>query len=460
MGVDPNDPYASLEGAARLMSNYLKQYQGDYGKALAAYNAGPGNVAKYGGVPPFEETQRYVKTILGTRDTGPYQPNVQESLERVGQGIAPRDISQIGDRQLAIRRLTPHVALLPLSGCSRFGRIEFAGSRRLSKELGWTEGQGMAGLQSEKALMDRLGVATKVVGGAQWDAFAKEAHSGNPVTISTGAHYFFADSFDPGSGAFHVGRSGTDLVGGKEWMTRGEIEAAAQRLGGGTVQGALFADNPSVPSKSAAGSKRAPAPLVAGVQAEQSQRAAFQVIGDTLERGKQAVSQVVGDLQMASSGESRALTPTMQPTPSDMLTNPPVQQAPSTPPVTPSNLPPAQETLSQSPLARAFQAPDRSLTAAISRLRPTRSPVPLRGEAAQPAQPPPPLAECGILPSLGAARRHPAWRQPGRAGCARARHEAASTTGVARALDAASGAVARGDRQCASLGGALGMLRG
>src|SRR5439155_19873724 len=42
MGVDPSDPYASLDGAARLMKQHLDHYGGDYSRALAAYNAGPG----------------------------------------------------------------------------------------------------------------------------------------------------------------------------------------------------------------------------------------------------------------------------------------------------------------------------------------------------------------------------------------------------------------------------------
>lgn len=65
-GVDATNPQASLDYAANLMAGYLRQY-GDYPTALAAYNAGPGNVAKFGGVPPFEETQRYVKTILNNQ---------------------------------------------------------------------------------------------------------------------------------------------------------------------------------------------------------------------------------------------------------------------------------------------------------------------------------------------------------------------------------------------------------
>tara|TARA_R110000803_G_scaffold95820_2_gene163922 strand:+ start:202 stop:1689 length:1488 start_codon:yes stop_codon:yes gene_type:complete len=65
LGVDPNDPVQNLTGGAR----YLRQQLDAFGTpelALAAYNAGPGNVRKYGGVPPFKETQNYVSTILGT----------------------------------------------------------------------------------------------------------------------------------------------------------------------------------------------------------------------------------------------------------------------------------------------------------------------------------------------------------------------------------------------------------
>lgn len=63
--VDPMDPYAALTYAATWMKSLLGQYGGDWAKALAAYNAGPKAVADYGGVPPFQETQDYVRIILG-----------------------------------------------------------------------------------------------------------------------------------------------------------------------------------------------------------------------------------------------------------------------------------------------------------------------------------------------------------------------------------------------------------
>lgn len=64
LGVDPTDPAQNLDGAARYLRQQYDQF-GDWGTALAAYNAGPGNVQKYGGIPPFEETQNYVGKILG-----------------------------------------------------------------------------------------------------------------------------------------------------------------------------------------------------------------------------------------------------------------------------------------------------------------------------------------------------------------------------------------------------------
>ncbi len=64
LGVDPWNPTQNLEGGAR----YLRQQYNSFGRwdlALAAYNAGPGAVQQYGGIPPFAETQNYVRVIWG-----------------------------------------------------------------------------------------------------------------------------------------------------------------------------------------------------------------------------------------------------------------------------------------------------------------------------------------------------------------------------------------------------------
>lgn len=65
LGVnDAFDPEQNIAGGTKYLSNLLNQYNGNKELALAAYNAGSGAVKKYGGVPPYTETQNYVKNIL------------------------------------------------------------------------------------------------------------------------------------------------------------------------------------------------------------------------------------------------------------------------------------------------------------------------------------------------------------------------------------------------------------
>ena len=66
LGVtDPFDPRQNIMAGSKYLSALLAYQGGDVPLALASYNAGPGAVARYGGIPPFEETERYVKTIVG-----------------------------------------------------------------------------------------------------------------------------------------------------------------------------------------------------------------------------------------------------------------------------------------------------------------------------------------------------------------------------------------------------------
>ncbi len=65
LGVDPTDPAQALDGGARYLRQQLDRFGGDERLALAAYNAGPGAVARAGGIPPYAETQQYVERVLG-----------------------------------------------------------------------------------------------------------------------------------------------------------------------------------------------------------------------------------------------------------------------------------------------------------------------------------------------------------------------------------------------------------
>ena len=63
LGVDPLDPASAIDGAAKYLSSLTKQF-GSTELALAAYNSGPGTVNRHGGIPPYPETQNYVRSVM------------------------------------------------------------------------------------------------------------------------------------------------------------------------------------------------------------------------------------------------------------------------------------------------------------------------------------------------------------------------------------------------------------
>jgi soluble lytic murein transglycosylase-like protein len=64
LGVDPHTPQQNVRGGARYLRAMLTEFDGDLVRAIAAYNAGPEAVRRYGGVPPYPETRAYVAAVL------------------------------------------------------------------------------------------------------------------------------------------------------------------------------------------------------------------------------------------------------------------------------------------------------------------------------------------------------------------------------------------------------------
>jgi soluble lytic murein transglycosylase-like protein len=75
LGVkNPYDPAQNVAGGTRYLRSLLDRFNGDTRLAVAAYNAGPGAVEKYGDVPPYAETRNYVQNVLGSLDRYRAQP--------------------------------------------------------------------------------------------------------------------------------------------------------------------------------------------------------------------------------------------------------------------------------------------------------------------------------------------------------------------------------------------------
>lgn len=83
LGVNPYDARDNIRGGAKYLRQMIDYFNGDVTKAVAAYNAGPGAVEEYGGVPPYEETQNYVKKVLGAEGAG---ADPASFFFRTGQG--------------------------------------------------------------------------------------------------------------------------------------------------------------------------------------------------------------------------------------------------------------------------------------------------------------------------------------------------------------------------------------
>ncbi len=105
--LDSFDPVDNIQGGAKYLKYLLDLYKGDYPLALAAYNAGEKAVAKYGGVPPYRETQNYVaqvkKRLDSAKPPAPAKPEVR-AVETASD--EPHHILEVVETDGAVRYVT------------------------------------------------------------------------------------------------------------------------------------------------------------------------------------------------------------------------------------------------------------------------------------------------------------------------------------------------------------------
>lgn len=223
LGVNIDEFWSSAEeqilGAAALMRQYLQTY-GNYQDALTAYNAGPGAV----GGPLSAETVKYHNDIGAPVGNvmarfHPAGPATRTQFELVDQGLTA---------DAAAAFCGPYAAMLFANAVGRYPTATEA--QQLAAKVGWTPGAGMAGIQSELALMRSMGL--NVVQQMATPSNVNAAlGGGHPIAISTPQHYYEATG-GTAEGGLNVGATGTALKGGKAVMTLDEIQALSGPLQG------------------------------------------------------------------------------------------------------------------------------------------------------------------------------------------------------------------------------------
>lgn len=231
----------------------------------------------------------------------------------VGSGVTVPNQFGIGLSQADAAAFCGPVAAMALAARYGNGNIPLDAVRQAAVESGWTPQNGMAGVASEQKLAEKLGVKTRLEQNVDWSNVQHDAQNGNPVVISTPAHYFVIDAYDPKTGSYHVGQSGLALRGGSDWMTPEQMSAQSQRIAGaGGFSGALYVDNPNASGPSVA--ERTPQQNAPQQNAPASDDLGQHVLGllgnglSAIGQAKDTAIQTLGDVRDQAAGAIKSAT--------------------------------------------------------------------------------------------------------------------------------------------------------
>jgi len=145
--VDPDQPSANVRGGAAYLSWLLGRYDGDVIKSLAAYNAGPAAVDRYGGLPPYRETRAYVQAVLNRYS---HMTSLPHAVRKLQDTPVKSNITRVLAASVAVAAATPASAQVASNP---------AGSGPILAALEWVQGTLLGTLATTAAV-----IAVAVVG--------------------------------------------------------------------------------------------------------------------------------------------------------------------------------------------------------------------------------------------------------------------------------------------------------
>lgn len=249
LGINPNNPRQAIFAAAKYLAGKIRHY-GDVKLALASYNAGDGAVQKYGGVPPFAETQHYVASIM--RDAGHYKGSGNQPISSTPRapgmtietpnapdlkGVALENLSQIssqGGHYDPLFGLGNLVQAISEAGTTKTHVPGTPAAREAAPAGDWSKYVRLA------SNADRNGVHTV----APLKQFVGELGSRlrRPLTITTGSRHN-EYTVDGNVSAHWTGRAGDIAMSGKALTRAGQqalILAGMPAAKARKIRGGLF----------------------------------------------------------------------------------------------------------------------------------------------------------------------------------------------------------------------------
>jgi hypothetical protein len=265
---------ASIDDFYNLINkHYVPNGQDTIGTVMHGPGSTMGTTTSHAYAPIFENAADYPQQVVDTvagwsklpqgdqAATSAALDKVNNAVATVGgqanQGATPVEAQRQFEQEAGLSDSDAYTACGPVAAMAfaqTYGRNPSPTEAvQLARQVGWSPGTGMAGVDSEAKLLQQMGVDVHVnyadpKSGLDWTAVQHDSSTGNPVILDTPNHYFYVDGYNPANGNYHVGNSGLVMKGGSEWMTPAQMGG----FGGGPVRAAVFANSPNSPTDSVA----------------------------------------------------------------------------------------------------------------------------------------------------------------------------------------------------------------